>query len=258
MRIDSGTTTEHRVRLGIFLAMCVVFAAYFGYDGVWGYPSKNLEVARQNIPVAAELKADLKTNPKVVKSELARIKPGMTEEEVKSILGEPAAVVQEPGLFAGKSNWYVGPASWAEIKFYEGTVRGAVQAHENETKSEGDIRLQKVLGAILGIFSLGMGLYYIRINTMRTVLDDSGLTAKGRHASWDQMTELDTSDFNRKGWLDVVYADAAGKTDAIRLDSYHIARFDEIVSTICERRGFASPLRPKQAEQAGEEIEERA
>ncbi|HOJ76235.1 MAG TPA: hypothetical protein PLV57_20320 [Phycisphaerae bacterium] len=250
MRIESGTTTEHRVRLGIFLGMCVVFAAYFAYDGFWGYPAKNLEWARQNINVPAELKANLQTNPKVLTAELRKIQPGMTEAEVEALLGKPAVVVEGEGLFAAKDHWYVGPAACARITLADGKVRDEVKPLENIQKSESDIQLQKILGAILGVVSIGVGIYYIRINTMKTVVDDTGLTSKGRHVSWDAMTGLDTSDYDRKGWLDLVYRDADGREDTVGLDSYHIARFDEIIGAVCERKGFESPLRARQAEVA--------
>jgi len=247
MKIESGTTTEHRVRLGIFLAMCVVFAAYFGYDGLWGYPAKNLEWARQNINLPAEQKADLRTNPKVLMAALREVKPGMTEQEVEALLGEPAVVIEGQGLFAATDRWYVGPAAYAHIRFMGGVVDGAIEAHDNKEKSEADIGLQKILGVILGIVSIGVGIHYLRINLMRTVLDETGLTVKGRQIAWGQIKELDTSDYDRKGWLDVVY-DGSGGSQRVRLDSYHIARFDEIIAAICERKDFVSPLKPKEPE----------
>lgn len=249
MRIESGTTTEHRVRLGIFLAMCIVFSGYFGYDGLWGYPGKNLEWARENINVPSEQKSEIRTNPKVMVAALKQIEPGMTQEEVHELVGEPAAVVDGQGLFDPTAHWYVGPAACARIDFVDGKVHGEVHPVENVTKSESDIYLQKALGLILGVVALVVGIYYIRINTMRTVLDDNGLTVKGRHVPWDRMSELDASDYERKGWLDVVYDDG-GRRKTVRLDSYHIARFDEIVNAICERKGFASPIRSKPAETA--------
>jgi len=48
----------------------------------------------------------------------------------------------------------------------------------------------------------------------------------------------------------LVYRDADGREDTVRLDSYHIARFDEIIGAVCERKGFESPLRARQAEVA--------
>jgi hypothetical protein len=257
MQIECGTTTEHRVRLGIFLAMCIVFAAYFGYDGVRGYPAKNLEWARQNIQSISREQADkIRTNPKVLMAALAdtqqQVARGelLTEADVRAKLGEPAAVVPRSDG-DGTDAWYVGPAACARLSFVGGKL-SEVKPLQNINKSEGDIWLQKVLGAVLGIVALGMGIHYYRIMTMRTILDDTGLTAKGRKVAWGEMAELDTSDYNRKGWLDVVYR-RDGDTGSVRLDSYHVAGFDEIVQAICERKGFACPIKPRGAEPADED-----
>lgn len=258
MRIDSGTTTEHRVRLGLFLTMLVVFAAYFGYDGVWGYPAKNLDWARQNIPnLPPEQKSGITTNPKVVMARLAEIEQaakseaGVTEEQVRAMLGEPGAIADRKDNGGGKDHWYVGPAACAGIQIVDGRVRD-VRRLENINKSESDISMQKVLGAILSVIAVGVAAYYIRIMTMRTVLDDEGLRLKGRKINWDQMTGLDTSEYDAKGWLALVYR-RDGEEEAVRLDSYHIASFDEIVNTICERKGFNSPIKVRTEESLEDE-----
>ncbi len=256
MHIESGTTTEHRVRLGLFLAMVIVFAAYFGYDGLWGYPGKNLEWARQNIPnLPPEAKSQIQINPKVMMAELARIhatarsSAGMTDAQVRAILGDPSAVAEHTaGGAGGKDHWYVGPAACARIQIVDGKVR-EVAPLENINKSESDIKMQKMLGAILAVVGLGVAVRFLRINTMRTTLDDSGLTARGRQVAWDEMASLDTSDYDRKGWLDVVYR-RSGEDQSVRLDSYDIARFDEIVGEICARKGFTNPIKPRQTAQA--------
>lgn len=253
MRIDSGTTNEHRIRLGIFLLMCVVFALYFGYDGMWGYPRKNLEWARQNLQgVPQEEREKVQTNPKVMLAELKRIQDqtqqpgGITLEQVKSTLGEPAAVSEDKDR-GGQNYWYVGPASCARLHVLGGKVR-EVFPFENVVKSENDIKMQKVFGMGLGVIAILVGLYYLRIMTMRTVLDDTGLNVKGRRQiTWDQMTGLGTSDYARKGWLDMEYS-VDGESRTVRLDSYHIEKFDEVVIAICERKGFANPIKPKSDE----------
>lgn len=258
MRIESGTTTEHRVRLGLFLVMLIVFAGYFGYDGMWGYPAKNLDWARQNIPnLPPEQKAYIRTNPRVMVATLVEIEKavkspaGITEAKVRELLGEPSAVADHAGSGSVKDHWYVGPAACARVQVADGNVRD-LSCLENVNKTESDIKMQKGLGVLLGIIAVGVAIYYIHIMTMKTVLDDAGLAAKRRRVSWDEMTGLDTSDYDRKGWLDVVYR-KGGEEGAVRLDSYHIASFDEIVGTICERKDFANPIKPRSTDPADDD-----
>ncbi len=257
MRIETGTTTEHKVRLGVFLAMIIFFAAYFGYDGMWGYPAKNLEWARQNIPnISVEQKLTIKTNPKVLMAALQELEqqtktgPELTEAEVEKKLG-PAGLKVPANKGGGIDAWYVGPAACARLHYVDGVLR-EVAPLQNVNKSEADIQLQKVLGVILGVLSLGTLIHYIRILTMKTVLDDQGLSVKGRRVGWDEIVELESSDYDAKGWLDLIYK-RSGQSSRIRMDSYHIDKFKEIIETICERKGFATPIKPRLEESVEEE-----
>ena len=63
------------------------------------------------------------------------------------------------------------------------------------------------------------------------VLDDSGLRYNGRHVPWEAMTGLRTDDYTRKGWVYLEYT-AGGVTRSLRLDSYHVEKFDEIVNAM--------------------------
>ncbi len=257
MRIDCGTTTEHRVRLGIFLVMCIVFAGYFGYDGLWGYPAKNLEWAKQNIPISPAQKDGIKTNPRVMLPEvdklakLANSASGLTEEQLHAALGEPAIVVPDATSYT-RDAWYVGPAACVRIKLVGAKIE-EIAPLQNINKSEEDIKMQKVFGVGLGIVAVVMGLYYIRIMTMRTVLDEEGVAVKGRRVAWDEMRSLDTSDYQRKGWLDLVYS-RDGRDGSVRMDSYHINQFDAIINAICDRKGFETPIKPRaMAEETAED-----
>ncbi len=55
------------------------------------------------------------------------------------------------------------------------------------------------------------------------------------------MKALETEMFDKKGWVDLVYDENGAERD-IRLDEYHLARFDEVIDAICERKGFRNPL----------------
>ncbi|MCL2329881.1 MAG: hypothetical protein FWC56_01095 [Phycisphaerae bacterium] len=266
MQIVSGTTTEHRVRLGLFLIMCLFFAAYFGYDGYHGYAAKNLEWAKYNVlkldpNIRQEQKDQVQTNPKVLIHAIATLQQQasqgtvVTENEIQALLGKPALIMPVPAQEgSGQNWWYVGPAAAGKLHMVDGKLQSPPNASEWKApnKSEGDILLQQRIAIGLGLLSIGVAIHYIRIMTMKTVLDESGLQAKGHQVAWEEMTGLDTSEYRKKGWLDVLYRHD-GDEDQVRLDNYHIARFDDIVKTICERKGFENPIRPRDTEAAEEE-----
>jgi len=237
MTIESGTTKDRRNRIVIFLAMCIFFAGWFAKDGFQKYPAKNLKWARQSLQRVENLPEpkDLKINPKVRKEALDQIKPGMRLAEVTTLLGEPT--FQE-----GQDYCYIGRASYGWFKIVADNVIRVEEVKENTEPSESDIRNQKYFALIMAIaFLLTLG-HLMRIMRARFVLDETGLAIGGKTITWEDMTHLATEDFERKGWLDLKYK-AGGAELAVRLDSYCIDRFADIVNAICEKKGFTSPIR---------------
>lgn len=260
MRIESGTTSEDFIKSLLFLVLVLVFAAWFGYDGFYGYPAKNLKWAKQHMEPKPE---DLSYNRAVNKQNLLavfqemEVRNGVPEERreeegtywffgpelkiedgppissVTDVLGEPA--MEHEGVY-----WFVGPAMYAKFETYRDNVE-QIQFAESSEKSESSLMGQK----IFGLLCLGIGIIFaIKLALTagrKTVLDDSGLRIRGKHIPWEQMKELDTTDYQRKGWLDLIY-EANGQAKPVRLDSYRIARFKEIINEICERKGFENPI----------------
>ncbi len=118
MRIESGTTGERRIRTLIVLTMCAVFAGWFAYDGLRGWPNKNLEWALKEWELKALPKPDApKINPRVTADHLKRIveAAGMPRGELDALLGEPA-------LEQKKQLTYVGSDMKATIRLADGKV----------------------------------------------------------------------------------------------------------------------------------------
>jgi len=300
MRIESGTTGEHWWRSLIMVLMFGLFAVWFGYDGLIGYPAKNLEWAKKMLPQKPD---QLETNPLVTMDKQSQISAGMTIEKLESLLGQPALVQQKKLVFIGreitahvfienkkvvnvttkptdadeknnkpnllvrvdkvdqikpgmsktelistftqphevreKTLWYVGPATYARIEAADGKV-AKFEFQENQDKTEGDILWQKRFAVGLAMVTVILLVKFIRTTTSRTVLDDTGLTMGSRRVAWDEMTGLSVDEYREKGWVDLEY-NQAGVARTLRLDSYHLNLFDEIVGAICEKKGFSLP-----------------
>lgn len=172
-------------------------------------------------------------NYSVTPEKIERIKPGMSEAELTLELGSNAT--REPQKY-----WFVGPAGFLMAPVEGGKVVGKPDVQLSKEYSEGDIFVQKALSVILAFVSLGVGWMFLQALRLKVVLDDAGLTYNGRSIGWDQMQALDTARYLEKGWVDLVYDDG-GTQRVQRIDSYHVARFKEIVAAICERKGFTLP-----------------
>ncbi len=231
MMIESGTTSDRRNRIIIFMVMCSAFAVWFARDGYVKYPAENLKWAQQQLP---ERPDDLKPNPRASLGNLQRVEVGMTVAELEALLGRPALVHEQ-------KHWYVGPAAYGSFVVVGDKVRQIERVEESHEHNEGSLRTQKVFAAgmgLLGLITLG---HLIRATKMRVVLDDAGLKIRGRAIGWDDMEALDSEAYARKGWVDLMVR-SGGATEPVRLDSYLIDRFDDIVQAICERKGFALPF----------------
>lgn len=255
-RIETGTTGERWIRCLVFVGLCVVFGAWFAYDGWVNYPTKNLQWAMQKMPPQPPGSPPPKAtaNPNVTVKNIVQIRARLADPEASlsrsqliSILGEPAGENPEKGEL-----YFIGPAIFAQIKLEGDVVRrpSDVQAEESREHGEAEINNQKRLAVILAVVAVIALIQLVRILTTRVILDDEGLNYNGRLVTWDAMCGLNAERYREKGWVDLEYRDG-DETSTLRLDNYKVKAFKEIVNAICERKGFANPLHePEESEPA--------
>jgi hypothetical protein len=253
MQIESGSTSWWRNRNLMFLGMLLAFATYFAYDGLYAWPNKNLDWAAQAM---GERPPGFHANPRVQTTVLPELRENLKKrgaisfvqlvDMLKAEFGEPSLVRGGArGAEAGGSNapageeyWWVGPAMYAKASIRDGKPDLAIE--QSREHSENSIRGQKWFALLLAGLGGLVGLNLVRVLKTRVTLNDEGLHYNRRHISWDAMTGLRTQDYDRKYWVDLEYT-AGDVTRSIRLDSFHINKFNEILTAICERKGFACP-----------------
>jgi hypothetical protein len=260
MHIESGPTTERKVRTSLLLLLVVFFGAWFAYDGIRGYPGKNRTELIETLPVEQRAKATsapvyARVNTENLELLLRAIKGGetLTTTVFKTgSLDEKRAFLAR--LFGGppsfendRTFYYFGPA-WG-VKFDVDSGSSLQVSPLKTQRSETDLAFQKGAGMVLGVLSLYLIFFVIRVRRTHAVLDDTGLTYnRTKKISWESMKALDSSRFVVKGWVDLIW-DNGGVDDQLRLDEYHLANFNEILTAICEKKGFENPLsRPPEKE----------
>lgn len=246
MPIESGPTGERKVRTSLLFLMVLVFGLWFAYDGWIGYPSENYRENLEQLPSdqresIRELRIYATVNEASTSSANHLIKkyprdPAGARSKIEALFGGP------PSFETKDTIYYFGPAYRVIIPsdFKSATDRKAMgRATE---KSATDILFQKILGVGLVVFA-GYLLYFVlRVRGTRLVLNETGLQYRGAGPiSWEAMRELDISNFSRKGHVDLVYDDN-GSQRTLRLDEYHLEKFDEVIDEICARKGFENPL----------------
>ncbi len=238
MRLESGPATGDRNYYAILTLFFAAFLLWFVYDGAVGYPSKNVKEARKKLaqyPIPADVVANLEQDETPTEPVFVALKKAAppTLRDTRQVLGQPDKSSSEDGV---TTDYYVS-------KYGLGTVQSrneAVTSVDWQTwyKSKDDIKSQYWFAGICGVLTLIPLYRLIRAMMVRASIDDVGMTYCGRQIPFAAMNDL--RDYNRKGWVDLYYDDG-GRERRLRLDNVKVAKFDEIVDTLCEEKGFPDP-----------------
>ncbi len=259
-RIESGPTGERVVRGLIYILFFGAFSLYFAYDGYIGYPKENLKVFVQRLPQPAQgqpITYDARVTKKNIAERVAPLleqKRSLRREELVAILGEPAYEDKDtkPGV---ERLYFIGPAVRLDVELAGGQLLWPVGPNqwdfsESVNRSEASLATQKLLAVLVGLATIVLIVHLFRVLTTRVALDDDGLNYNGKLIPWDRMTGLDAERYRTKGYVTLEYLDGDA-TRSLRFDSYHVKAFKEILTAICDRKGFANPLaRPAEAAEA--------
>lgn len=207
---------------------------WFAYDGWVGYPRQNRQ-EYENLFKPEPAPESLKIYPKVTKALEESLAGAKSLAEIsQAVGGEPSRKT------AVDCDWF-GPTGRLTVKLSGDAPAGPPEfkeARKSDTEliSQKGIALALVAGAVVTLARLA------KIRSTRYVLDDNGLSAAGvGPIPWDAMQRLDTDSYVEKGWVDLRYV-AGGQERSVRLDSYEIAAFDDIIDEICRRKAFENPL----------------
>lgn len=232
MKIESGTTRETLVRLGIVTLACLILCILFLRDGLAAWPRENAQFMGEQFPEPAEEPPSI--NPLITESALDQVHKGDRLAALEEKLGEPAFNNGVEVFWVGKGGYI-----WAKLN-RAALVEQSKWADAPHTRT--DLQWQMVGAAITAVLTVIAGGLLVRAARTRVVLDDRGLVCnRGEPITWDQMRALDVSRYKRKGYVRLHY-ERDGRPGQRKLHSFHIARFKEIVGEICARKRFESPL----------------
>jgi len=252
MRLESGPAAYDRNYYLIFLLLCVALGAYFFYDYTIGYPKKNREAARKLLAPMVGADVDPKTlgetPTKPMFDELKKSQP-TDLATVRDKLGKPFQRKEfEDGSVV---EYFASSYGMAVVPSRNDRVNPQQMDWTTWSKSKEDIRIQLYCALI----ALAIGLYVLyrvyRAVTLRVVIDDEGMLYAARRIPFENMTRL--CDYSRKGWVDLYYRHG-DQQRKLRIDNQKVRKFDEIIHTLCEAKGFEDPRQvAEQAQAAAEE-----
>lgn len=264
MTLKSGPAVMDRVYWSVVTVACLAFAAYFFYDGKWGYLKDNREEAARMAPAFIERPVDqveLGDSPtqadfESLKADLERLKDSgrpTSPEQVHQAFGPPVHTKRTgPGEIV---EYFISVYGCATVPINNDRVTPNTMAWTKWLKTKEEIKHQYYWGLIPLLIGLYAGLRAYGAMTLRVVIDEEGMTYAGKRIPFEAMTAL--RDYNRKGWVELYYRTGAGQK-RLRLDNQKVAKFDEIAAAICQATGFENPITAyhEKAEQEQAEREE--
>jgi hypothetical protein len=234
--LESGPAKFDR---NYWLVVCVVFvavAAYFFYDGAAGYRNKNIAAAERHLLSLVDGPVEFGEIPSKKDYEDMLAARPESVAEVHKLLGQP--VQPRPGVADG-AELFISAYGMATVPIRNGRVDLAQSSWDAWGKSKEDIRDQYYWGLAVLIGAMYFLVRAVRAATLRATIDEEGLTYGGRRIVFADMKDL--RDYNRKGWVDLYYQDGE-REQRLRIDNQKIAKFEEIVALLCQRKGFDNPL----------------
>lgn len=251
--LESGPARFDRNYLLVIGIVCVALAGYFVYDGAYGYYQDNRQEAETELARWTTLSVD-ELGKSLTRQDFEQLRASSptTRDQVRAALGEPLP----PKDAAARPDNVERFASIYGMAVVPFTPTGRVSVRGMQWQpwghSRDEIDTQYYWALVPGLIALYFFVRVYRAATLRAAIDEEGMTYGGRRIAFAEMVSL--RDYNRKGWVDLYYR-AGEREKRLRIDNQKIARFDEIAELICEKKGFANPIKAAEEERDTEEEE---
>lgn len=225
-----GPATERLVRAALFMMLADVFALMFFWDGYIGYQLDNAVQVTELLGLTETETPSV--NPRVTRERATRLAKTATNALTSTAMADAFGAAS---LEHDETTYYVGPCGWLSVTQEGGKITKAEWTDGKHTES--DQQWQRYIAYALALASLYATYGFMTTAASRITLSDEGLRIFGRPAvGWDALTGINRGS---GGVVTVEVADAK----SIEIDRYVYKNADQLVESICERKGFANPLK---------------
>lgn len=208
MALVATASTTVRNKNILMVVLCAVFAAWFGYDGLIGWPAVNDDtVQKTKIQYRDKVREDLR-----------------------------AKVDAWPG-------W--NQATAAERDAMNRIILDSNINAESKWHSPLDILFQRVLTVGLIVVTGAAVWWVIRCQKRRATADENSLSpAPGVSIPWEAIKTVDNTRWQKSGIVKLTYTDSAGVERPAVLDEYHLDNLRPILQELATRANNAQFIPP--------------
>lgn len=251
MQLQSGPAKkESIIQFAIFLFV-FAWGLYFFYDWKVGYPKKNRTHAIEALPTFVGDK-ELQDENKA-----AALYDSLTEYPTKNDFGElvkttPKTLADVQAFFdrapdkvaekdGGTSSYYLSKTGAVAIETRDGRMQPLTDGSwRTWHKTKDEVQMQFYFAFVPIALSLLFLRNFIRARRLTATLDDEMIVYGDKKIPYTKISRIDR--YNPKGWVDVYYLDEAGDEKRLRVDKEKIAKFDEIIAILSEKKGIENPI----------------
>jgi hypothetical protein len=197
MPIVARASWGYAVRILIMAVLCAIFAFWFAYDGVIGWPARD-------------------------------------DGLVKYMLDHPNPHIDSPQAQTVLHAWPGFSKATSEQVKEMGDLAKA--SGIDEWKTELDLFWQKmiVVGLVLG--TAGTLYFFYRYTRKRAIADDAGLSpAAGLVIPWANITKIDNTQWDKRGMVTITYTDSASQSQTAVLDDYDLDNLPVLLEEVAQR-----------------------
>ena len=231
--IVSGPSTERVVRTLLLMLLIDGFTVAYLWDGYVGYARQNANELVRLLGLASDAAPPI--NSTLAASEGQRLAQAVKAGDELSAV---TAVLGKPNLEHGGDAYFLGPGGWLKVQLTGSRI--ASVAWTSGPKTESDQQWQRWIGYALAVGGLIAAVRLALVLTTRLTLLDDGLLRGKQRIPLDAITALRADPAGRSGCVEIEYS-VDGRLQRISLDRYVFKRLPEIVTALCERKGFSNP-----------------
>ena len=238
MTIVAPISSWERRRPLVLAVICVLVAAWFGYDGWYGWPAADNAVYKK-----MQQPGLLGVGEQVRK--IALTWPGWHQATTRQLMGSKDLI--PPGK-------PISPADKAIVRALDGRHdfigfdKLAYENHFPEYHSITDIYNQRWIVLGVGIVAL-LGLFwYWRVRNLKIQADETGLIlANGQAISWPQVKVIDNVRWHSKGFVRITYTGPENQEKNAILDGTLYENLSAVLELMAERAVQAQMISPQPA-----------